>query len=76
MKNNKAKPKTTDEYIAMFYIRHIQNPCPVETSTEINNIRHLHLNEAQEALPHLKDSYQKTALEKLVNYYLGTLSKN
>jgi len=73
MKNIESETKKfemSDEDSAMFYIRHIQHPCMAETNKGIKNIRHIHLELAQTTLPSLRDSYQKQALEKLVDYYL------
>ncbi|MBU4070079.1 MAG: hypothetical protein KJ646_03800 [Nanoarchaeota archaeon] len=68
--NNKAKLKITDKNLAVELMKHIQYPCEVEVNGKIENIRTFYLNEARRVLPSLNNSYQKTALQLLVNHYI------
>ena len=62
--------KATDSELAMFFIKHIENPCEAETASgEIVNIRSFYIEEAKRVLPKITNPYAKEALELKIKEY-------
>ena len=62
--------KATDSELAMFFIRHIDNPCEAETASgEIVNIRNFYIEEAKRALLKMTNPDAKKALELKIQEY-------
>ncbi|OGI84980.1 hypothetical protein A3H56_02555 [Candidatus Nomurabacteria bacterium RIFCSPLOWO2_02_FULL_42_24] len=62
----RKKEKATDMELALFLIKHINDPCE---DLEGNNIRDFYIREAKKALPTIQDAEAKRLLEEIIQEY-------
>lgn len=66
----KTPEEATDSELAMFLIRHIDNPCGVEVEPgKKENIRHFYIKEAKKALSIITNPEVKNILELKIKEY-------
>jgi len=66
MENFEKKEKATDMDLAMFLIKHINNPCE---DLQGNNIRDFYIREAKKALETFQDPEAKQRLNDVMKNY-------
>lgn len=59
----------TDLELALFFARHIENPCQVLVGEKTFNIRNFYLKNAKQLLPNLKDAYARDFLKSIIKKY-------
>lgn len=64
--NFENKEKATDRELALFLIKHINNPCE---DLEGNNIRDFYIREAKKVLETFQDVESKQLLEDVIKKY-------
>ena len=68
--NKQEEPRATDMELALFYAKHIDNPCEAEVEPgKFENIRKFYLREAKEALLKIKEPNAKRFLELKIKEY-------
>lgn len=66
MENFEKKEKATDMELALFLIKHIDNPCE---DLHGNNVRDVYMREAKKALDTIQDLEAKKILEDTIQKY-------
>lgn len=66
IKNTKNEETATDTELAVFLIKHIENPCE---DLDGNNIRDFYIREAKKAMDKFKNPEAKQLLQSVVEKY-------